>query len=183
MPEVKASGILTIKKILEARGPEAEAVFTAALSAESLKVYRLAVAPSWIPFAAEAEIFEKASETLFPENPQRLRRLGYEVAKIQFKGLYKVFLLMTTVDYVVKRTAQIWGTIYNSGSARVEDVNDYGGTLIAQDLPDQLPTQREYICGYLIGLLEMTNVRNVRVRKDESNPRAWKWIFTWEKKK
>lgn len=182
MPGVKASGILTIKKLLQARGGELEKSMAAALGPETRRHYLAAVATAWIPFDAEAEIFTAASGALFPGHSQALRDLGHAVAKEQFRGLYKIFLTVATVEFVVKRTAQIWNTIYNAGSARVEGLSERGGTLVALDLPEQLPVQREYICGYLIALLEMTNVRNVKVRKDESDPLAWKWIFTWEKK-
>lgn len=180
MARVKASGIKTIAQIVAERGPAAEREFTAKLTPETLKTLQNSGSTSWIPFPAEAEVFEVASALLFPGEPQALRSLGYEVARRQFAGIYKVFLVVASVQFVVKRVSSLWDTIYDSGQARVDGFTAHGGTLVASGIPDQLPVQREYICGFLTGLLELTHSNNIRITKDEGDPQAWKWKIAWD---
>ena len=182
MAEVKASGVQTVKKLIAAAPGGSAERFRASLRPETARILEASGATTWIPFDVELEVFERAADVLFPGDPQGLRRLGYTVGRKQFQGLYRIFLTVATVEFVIKRSTQIWNTIYNAGSARVTDVSAHGGTFIAEGLPDQLPGQREYICGYLQAVLEMTDVGNVRVRREDSDPQAWKWIFTWKKK-
>ncbi len=180
MARVKASGIMTVRQLLAQRGAELLRAFTARLSPETLKAFQTAVATSWISFPAEAEIFDAAAALLFPGDGQGLRKLGAAVAQIQFTGVYKAFLMVASVSFIVKRVATIWNTIYDSGQARVENLTNRGGVLVATGLPDQLPTQREYICGFLTRLLEFAGAKNIRVTKLENDPQAWKWLFAWE---
>jgi hypothetical protein len=180
MAKVKASGVMTIKQLLSARGPETEQRFWSRLTRDTLGALQNAGAMSWIPFPVEAEVFEVASDLLFPGDLQRLRKLGHAVAKVQFQGIYRIFLVVATVQYLVKRMSQMWDTIYDQGTARIEDFTPHGGVLVASGLPEQLPVQREYICGFLTALIEFTPARNVRVTKDERDPQAWKWVLRWD---
>lgn len=179
MAKVKASGVMTIKKFLAARGADLEQRFQARLSPETRTLLQNSGAMSWIPFPAEAEVFEVASDLIFPDDPLRLRKLGREVSRDQFQGIYRIFMLVATVQYLVKRVSQLWDTIYNEGAARVENFTGHSGVLVVTGLPDQLPVQREYICGFLAGLIELTQAKSVRVTKDERDPQAWKWLMQW----
>jgi len=179
--KVKASGVVTVKQILGAANPGLDAAVAEKLTTETREVFRKTFSTAWIAFSAEAEIFEAAAQALYPGDSNRLRRLGAEVAERQFKGLYKVFLTVTTVEFVIKRVAQIWGMIYDSGVARVEDISPNGATLVVLNMPEQLATQREYICGFLTALLKLTNLKNVRVTKNERDQNAWKWIVDWQR--
>jgi hypothetical protein len=180
MAKVKASGVMTIRQLLAAQGQDGEQRLWSRLSPGAMNEAQNAGATSWISLPTEAEVFEVASELLFPGDLQRLRKLGHAVAKVQFQGIYRIFLLVATVEYLVKRVSRMWDTIYDQGTARVENFTPHGGVLVVEGLPDQLPVQREYICGFLTALIEFTPAKNVRVTKDERDPQVWKWLLRWD---
>lgn len=178
MAKVKASDMLIVKKLLqEAR---VEPKLLAACPADVLRTYQTAGATSWIELAHEAHCLEIAARVLYGGDPEGLRRLGREVARHQFRGIYKVFLAIPSVEFIVKRVSSVWRTQYDEGEARVEDLSHRSAVLVAAGLPDMTPVQREYVCGYLQGILELTGAQQVRVSKQELDPQAWRWSLSWE---
>jgi len=183
MPEVKASDILTIKKIMRDANSGLEAVLIGKLSPETLHTYRGVQATAWISYAAEAEIIKNAAALIFPQEAKPIKRLGSAVANIQFQGIYRVFLAIATVDFLLQRIAGIWRTMHKNGKPRAEGINDGGGIFLVEEPPaGMLGVQREYIAGYLESLLEKTNVKNVRVVCNAGDPKILVWNVIWEKK-
>jgi hypothetical protein len=45
--------------------------------------------------------------------------------------------------------------------------------------PELVKTQREYVAGYLIGLLGLTGAKSVQVTCLENDPQAWRWVLSW----
>ncbi len=180
MANVKASDALIIKQMLTERGADLLPACLNRLSLETQKMFLTSVATSWMPVTAEAEILQAAAEVLFPGDTHPLRRLGIEVGKIQFTGVYRVFLAITSVSFIVKRVPLIWRTMYDQGEARVENMTAKSGTFVATGLPEQQPAQREYICGVFAAVMELTGARNIQVLKEENDPQAWKWHLTWQ---
>lgn len=178
MAKVKASDLLIVKKLVQEAGVEAKLL--AAVPPDVLRTYQTSGATSWIEVAHEAKCLETAAEALYAGDPLGLRRLGREVARHQFRGIYKVFLAIPSVDFIVKRVSNVWRTQYDQGDARVENLGPKSGELVAFGLPDMTLVQREYVCGYLQGILELTGAKNIRVSKQDSVPQAWRWLMTWD---
>lgn len=180
MAKVKASDVVIVRKLLVGRGAELEAQVRARLSPAAFSVYQKALTTEWIELGHEAEIFSVAAQLLFFGERSPLQRLGEEVARIQFSGIYRIFLLVPTLEYVVKQVSKAWKTLYDQGDVRVEGLSGKRGTLVAQGLPELSRIQREYIGGYLSGVLSLTGAKNVRVTRQENDPQAWKWTLEWD---
>jgi len=113
MAKVKASDIIMVKKMLQDAGLDQQVLPT--LSAETFKALQAAGATSWVEMSQEAEVLQAAAAALYAQDPRALERLGREVAKQQFTGIYKVFLMIPSVDFIVKRISTMWKTIYTAG--------------------------------------------------------------------
>jgi hypothetical protein len=68
----------------------------------------------------------------------------------------------------------------DKGSARVDELTSKSGTLVISDLPEMSAVQREYICGVVTCVLELTGVKNIKVDKMDTNPNEWKWKTSWD---
>ncbi len=132
-----------------------------------------------LPLEQEAEILQAAAEALYPGDPQGLQKLGEEVAKINFSGIYKPFLMIASPEFIAKRIAGIWKTFYDQGGAHVENFHGKSGTVVATGLPELTSVQRRYICGYMAGVLHLTAVKNIQVVVQEQDPQAWRWLISW----
>jgi uncharacterized protein (TIGR02265 family) len=179
MAKVKASDVAIVKKLVRTQGGDLEARVRARLSPDALSVYSSSLSTEWIELGRESEVLSIAAPLLFPDERKPLHRLGHEVARIQYSGIYKVFLLIPTVGFIVKQVSKAWRTLYDQGDVRVEALTEHSGTLVALGLPDLTAAQREYIGGYLSGILGLTGAKNIQVTRRDSDPKAWRWTLTW----
>lgn len=177
MPKAKAGDIVTLRTLLH--GHRTEEPFLAALSPEAQRVYRTSTASSWVDLPVAFEIYARAAERLYPTEHEPMRRLGREIGRIQMTGIYKVFLRIATPEFLVSRVSHLWRTFYDHGQATVEAFTRDSGVLVVGGFPELVHTQREYIAGYLIILLELTGAHGVRVTLMENDPQAWRWLLAW----
>jgi uncharacterized protein (TIGR02265 family) len=179
MPKTKASDIVVIRKMLAERGAEAEKSFLDQLTPEVQVCYQQALPSQWIDNAVQAPVFAAAARVLYPLDATGLRTLAATVAKFNFSGVYRIFLQIPTVGFIVKNVARTWRAFYEKGNSRVEDLTATSAVLVVEGFPELTATEREYLCGYYAGILELTGATNIRVRKIEQDPQAWKWSIQW----
>lgn len=180
MANVKATDIVIIREMLKEKGDEDINALASALKPETFKILKTTLSVNWVPLEIEAEILQEASKLFFPNDLRPLFKLGHKVAGKQFTGIYKLFLRIPSVGFVIKNASATWNTMNDKGTVRVDGLTSNGGMLVLSDLPELTPVQREYICGVLSCILELTGVKNVKVDKVENNPNEWKWKISWQ---
>ena len=180
MANVKATDIVIIRDMLKEKGDEYINALASLLKPETFKTLKTFLSINWVPIEVEAEILQEASKLFFPNDPRPLFKLGYTVASKQFTGVYKFFLRIPSVGFIIKNISSTYKTMNDKGSARVDGLTSNSGTFVISDLPEQTAVQREYICGVISCVLELTGVKNVKVVKVENNPNEWKWEISWE---
>jgi hypothetical protein len=179
MANVKASDIVIIRDMLKERGDNNLNAMSSVLKPEVFTLFKTTLSVNWVPLATEAEILQEASRIFFPGDARPLFKLGYKVASKQFTGIYKLFLRIPSVSFVIKNVTATWNTMNDKGSVRIDGLTSNGGLFVISDLPELSAIQREYICGVISCILELTGVKNVRVDKVENNPHEWKWKISW----
>jgi uncharacterized protein (TIGR02265 family) len=182
MSNVKAIDLLIIKKMLMTRDSDYEKKLSMVVQPETLKQFQNVLAFQWFPIEREAEIISAAAQILFPNDERAVFRLGFEVAKAQFTGIYKIFIKIPSIEFVVKNVSKTWNTMNDQGEARVENLTDHSGTLVVSGISEMSGCQREYICGLLTCVLELTGVKNIHIIKIETDSQQWKWKLSWDKK-
>jgi hypothetical protein len=95
-------------------------------------------------------------------------------------GMYKMFLRVATVEALVTRMGRVWGTFFEGGTPAVEDLSRTSGVFVVQGYPKLVKTQRDYIAGYLVGLLELTGATKIQVICRDDTPQAWRWKLFWK---
>jgi hypothetical protein len=180
MANVKATDIVIIREMLKEKGDNAIDALASVLKPDTFKTLKTALSINWVPLEIEAEILQEVSRLFFPNDPRPLFKLGYTVAGKQFTGVYKFFLRIPSVGFIIKNISATFKTMNDKGAARVDGLTSNGGTFVISDLPEQTAVQREYICGVISCVLELTGVKNVKVDKEENNPNEWKWKISWQ---
>lgn len=177
---VKGTSVVTIRKIFEAGDPEVQRKFMASLTPDLLDLYQQCLNSTWSPVEKQARFFQAAAQALFPGQGDSLHRLGRALADKNYSGIYRIFLRIPTVAYVIGKNAQIWSTYYDQGSARAEVIGPKHAQFAVAEFPELLRPLREVIGGHISLLLERTGAKRVTVKLLEDNPRLWRWDIVWE---
>jgi uncharacterized protein (TIGR02265 family) len=175
----KGTNLIYLRKLLQDRGPEAEAAFRQWFPLQEQEVFRSAMPVSWVPVELMARYFQAAAEVAFPGDPLGLRKVGAGIARDNLNGVYKILLRVVSVPVLIQQSAKIWSVYQEKGLPSVQRDGDHAGSFMVTDFPDLPPAFREQIAGYLEALLEMSGARDPRVKVDERDPQAWTWRISW----
>ena len=179
-PPTKAVGIHGQRGLIDERGAAVDQQLSLALGPADHQVFRHALAVSWVPVETTVRIYEACGRILFPAEKDVLFEVGLGMAKANMSTIYKAFMRVSTVPYVLSQAARLWGTYHAVGTAtasQVEGANEV--VFVVRDYPACPPVMRRTLRGYVAGLAEMVGIRSPRVALDESVPAAWKWTITW----
>ena len=180
MGNVKATDIVIIREMLKGKGDDYINTMVSSLTPEVLKTFQTALSINWVPLEVEAEIIQAASRLLFPKDPRPIYKLGHTVAGKQFTGIYKFFLRIPSIGFIIKNASATFNTLMDKGTVRVDTITSNSRMLVISDLPELTAVQREYICGVISCLLELAGAKNVKMDKVEINPNEWKWKISWD---
>lgn len=176
----KGSDILAMRKLLNERNPESEKQMLSRLSSRTTEHYARATANSWMPDECFFEIARETARELYPGHPHSLKQLGSETSQVQFTGIYKVFLKMASIAFIVKRAAQIWKSFNDQGDAVTENMTAHSGDLVIRGLNVMPVEVHEYTHGYICRLLELAGAKNVAIRDVPGTPDVWRMSTSWE---
>lgn len=180
MSKTKGAGFDFLKRTWKKSNPALEDDFLKNLSPEETYTYKTALPVSWIDVQLLSAIFEKAAVLLFSEHKIPLREFGRLEAHDHLTGVYKLFVKFSTVPFLIKQTAKIWGTYYDHGVAHVEyHPNKKQAVFIVDNYPDLPLSNLEITAGYLIGTLEITGATNIEIEIDSQNPNSFRWYISW----
>ncbi|MBN1596155.1 hypothetical protein JW933_09540 [candidate division FCPU426 bacterium] len=178
--KVKGSDVLAVKKILREKGEVIESRMLNILKPEAQRIYKEAVPTSWIPQNEESEIFCAAAEALFPGREDGIQELGRLIAKYTMSTIYKAFLRIPTVDFIIDRAGYLWDMNMGKGKTAIERHGEKQGVFKVTEYPELLPVQGKEIAGYICGILDMTRAKNPQVTFQGNNPAQWEWHIRWE---
>jgi hypothetical protein len=206
MARVKPTAIITIHRWLHRLGPQAEAALVSRLAPATADVYHRIETLSWLTHAQDAEILAAATQTLYGEDPEGARRLGAEVAKLEFAELFQSTLLLPTLAlifkqvfrhspadptrpplsdssalaFVFQRLPELFRHFYDTGEVRVDEVTSSSAVLVMQGLPEVPRVAREFAAGFMAQILTLAGAKQVRVGIADDDPQAWKYPMSWE---
>lgn len=206
MSQVKPTAIVTIRRYLHRLGAEAEATFLSRLSPETAEVYRRIETVTCITHAQDEEFLEAAARTLYGEAPDRLERLGAQIAKLEFPEIFHSSLILPTLTLLFKQVfhrvrsepsaepledssplaffiyhlPELWRNFYESGELKVEDLTPVSALVRLCGLPDVPRGPRLVMAGFVAQLLTQAGAKHLKVEVLEDDPQAWKFPITWE---
>lgn len=179
MTKTKGTDIVSLRKVFQEQGAEREKAFVVSLPSDLQLLYQTALHNTWTLVEKQTELYQRAAEFLYPGSPDIMRKLGKAMAGKSFSTVYRLFLRIPTLAFVIARTAQIWGTYYDRGRASVEDFQPLSGArFVVRDVPDLPRALREVVCGHLEVILELTGCLDIRIDLEEE-PGQWIWRLRW----
>jgi hypothetical protein len=138
---------------------------------------------SWYPVEAipgKGNIFEAAACVLFPNDPEGLQKVGRLNARESLTGLYRLFIRIPSIEFVIGRVAKLWRVYQDTGDANVEEYDGKSLQFVVRNFPDLREDFREYLMGYIFSVGELSGLKEVRVTHCADDPQAWKWKMEWK---
>lgn len=179
MGNYKGVGVVFLRDLMKRTGESAEKTLLNRLDSDQAQIYRTAMPFKWYPVSVTTGLFEVAAEVAFPGDPNKLRKLGKELASDQLKGVYRLLLKVATIPMAIKRAAQLWGTYHDTGKATAWTEGSNRAIFQVAGYHTLPLSACEVLCGFVRGVVELTRATNVDVVLDRSNPSSLKWIVTW----
>jgi hypothetical protein len=175
----KGSGLMYMRSEIRKQGDSFYNDFHDKLSQAEKEAFDKALAFTWVPIEIVGSLYEKAALALFPGDMKTaFRKFGREAMKFDIKGIYRVAMHFTSVNFLVEQTARTWSTYFNAGKTSMEKIEDNKLSFILKEFPDLPRVHQETIAGTLEALLEIVNKKNSKVLySPEGN--IHKWIITW----
>jgi hypothetical protein len=177
--QVKAADLVTLRKELTERDPEALAKVRARMTDELRTVFDGAVASTWIPDPQLVAIYGHFCAVLMPGVLAPYTQLGRRVASQSYTGVYRVFLSIPSTSFVIGRAAAMWAAYHSTGTATVETVP--GG--VEYVVRGAEPIRREmidYISGHILAIAELTRAKDARVAAKLDEPGVLRWLIRWK---
>jgi hypothetical protein len=176
--QVKGTSLIATERFIKERfGTAGFEKFKAALSPEARALFGAPVlAPNWYP--ADPGFFEpmeKLCREFYGGDARGARELGRFSAVDGLRGVYKIFVRMASVDYILKKTANIFASYYRPGKLEVAQVAGRRITLRMSDIARAHPLFEERVCGWLEGALQVCGQENYKVIVGKSMARGEQW--------
>lgn len=180
IPHVKGTDLVAIRKMLGKKGEDVQERFIAQLSAESAKLFKNIIPSHWVPNALATEMMEKAAKILFPHDNDDLEKLGGACAEQAFTGIYRAFLSLTTVPFLIKNVPLVWSMYHSVGKAAVTVREDkQGATLVVKGASGVMVNNLRLVGGFSARALEMAGAKSVTFKLNTSDPENRIWTFNW----
>jgi len=180
MAKTKGTGAIALRKLLKKRGEDFYQTFLSKLPPAYREIYQRVLAVSWVPLTPESEDIQTAAQLLFPGDSKQIEKLGILLSEDMFNSVYKLFLKIPSLHFILKRIANVWRTNFDTGDMSLENSQPKSADLVLKQFPDFSPTMRQLFIGDIIGVGNLTHVKNVKVTLDESDPHAWRWHMEWD---
>lgn len=180
---VKGSPVRSLQKFIEADlTAEQKATLYQNLPPEYAARFRTAILPTeTIPVHLLNRVTEEAARAKGEALEPFARRAGREAAAEAVRGIYRFFALVLTPAALLSKASQMWSSIYNRGSLRVEDQTAGSARIRLVDFPSELAGCTR-VTGWIERMAEMTGARDIRIEKPKCFARgdaACEWQLHW----
>ena len=183
MGKIKGTRYVTLRKMVRERGPEFEKRFLEKLDPVERQRYLNMLPLSWVPLDEIPDghdVVSAAADLFFPNDPQGIQKVAARIAKENLSGIYRIFMQIPKVEFVIKRVVKLWRTYNSQGDPEIENFTGHSGRLVVRNYPDMPAMQRVYLEGYIGGVMELSRAKNYIVKTIESDPQAWTWEISWD---
>lgn len=165
--QVKGTSIITTRDFVKEKFPNHYNDWIKSLPTESKKLYESAVRVSdWFEIKqAYYDPMNKIIEQFYGSNAQKGgEELGKFSAKIALTGIYKVFLLVATPQYLMKRASRMVETFYTPSVVEVKEISS---KMVVMKIIkfDGITKALEFrFAGWCVKALELCNCKNITYR-------------------
>lgn len=142
---------------------QVERIFATLSEADRQELTRPYQPDAWVDYGAHIRFLVAADRIIGRGDLALLREEGIYGGNRGLNSVYKIFMVFAKPQYLLKRTAQIWGQYYDRGSARVRDVGERTASISVTDYPD-IPLHHDVEnMGWMEEALKLCGCRSPRV--------------------
>lgn len=134
-----------------------------------------------IPVTILNQMTEEASKLKGESLEAFARRAGRDGASDAVRGIYRFFALVLTPTALLSKASQMWSSLYNRGTMKVENQTDRGATIKLVDFPSEAAGCAR-ITGWIERMAELTGVKDVRIQQTQCYAKGaphCEWSITW----
>ncbi len=179
MPLYKAMPLVLVRRWVRAKGDAVERALIDGLNEAEQQTYASLVATAWVPVEFATKVYVLAAPVLYPEDPRPLRQLGRDLAKDNFKGVFRFVLRVVSVETLMEKTSTLWRSFHDQGQATLRREGEHLVRFELRDYPGLPEPMRESIAGWLTQAVELTGAKDVRVNRAGSDGDVWAWMIHW----
>ncbi len=179
--DYKANLIMIAREKIWAKGEAAEKSMCVGLSSEAARYYKQAQATDWLPAETAALIVAKAASIIYADVQPGLQDMGRALIKEYVRGIARMWFRLLPTGFMLKIAEKMWRLFYHYGTARLENgLHAKQKNYVVDNYPQYPKALRESMDGFLYGMLELAGAKKINIQRDDSNPKAWKWLLSWE---
>jgi hypothetical protein len=175
---LKGTDMIALRKIMREKSKEEE--LGELLTIEQQAAYQAILSTNWAPLEEQMIIYQAAANVLFPDDENPFEALGYALAQKTFTGLYRVFVRIPTLEFVLKRAAIVWTSFFSKGEATIVNLKKKQVDYVVTGIPELSQSMGYIVSGHCKVLAEITGRENVEVEFIDTNPEIWCWRLTWD---
>jgi len=109
--------------------------------------------------------------------------IGRYSAEVGLKGIYKVFVLIATPQFIIKRGGKILSSFYQPSVLTVGDERSKGVDILITEFPEPTEIAENRIAGWMEKALEICGVKNISIDIEKSLTKGddiTKYVIDWE---
>lgn len=115
----------------------------------------------WYPFVYFVELAGTIDRVLGNGDGTMLVDMGHFAAHAVFRGIYRFFVRLGSVEFVIKRAANVWRQFYTVGSLATERDGKNSVIITLHDFPEPNEELLRSLQGWFSGTAEVSGEKNV----------------------
>jgi uncharacterized protein (TIGR02265 family) len=173
----KGTNVVSVRRLLQAAGREAEAVTQ--LDPADAETYRSTLAVAWVPIEFIARLFAAAAPVLFPGEPRAIRELGRTIARDNLTGIYRMLLRIVSIPFAIERASSLWSTYNDSGDASITRVGEDRARMTVANYAAFPEATVEETAGYIEGVALLCGAKSIDVQTSRPTSDSFVFDVTW----
>lgn len=131
--------------------------------ADRAALYTRPISPvEWLDLGLVLRDFLIKVKVLSGGDPGFAEKVLGEVADLQFRGVYKIFISLATPEMVLRKADTLWKRFFDSGCLLLDRIEPGQAVLKIKDFPDIPPQHEIFTLPYIKKVLEITGAKEVR---------------------
>jgi hypothetical protein len=180
MAKIKGTDVVSLRKYFATRPDDVQRRFRELLSQEAAGLFDTALSTTWSPVELQSEMYEAAAQALHPNKPNGVAILFHDIAAVSYSGIYRVFLRMPTLAFLISRAAAVWKSYFDTGEACGENAAAKSVDFVVRNFPSLPPAMQQATAGHLQFLVENAGAVQPTVHVVETEPSCWRWQVRWK---
>ncbi|MFY0627330.1 MAG: hypothetical protein JXR07_13600 [Reichenbachiella sp.] len=182
--EVRGSVIKGIDEFVKSTHSEGYDTWKSKLSNETLSIMEKAVPSKWYPLnEGIVEPTTQMCNLFYSDKKKGAWESGRFSAETALSGIYKVFVLISTPAFMLKRASRVLTTFYNPTKIEVKNSTDKSMLLHLTELPTKNELIEYRIGGWMEKALEICGCKNLKINVPHSIAKGdplTAYDITWE---